>query len=55
MSTSISSFLSVFPAQIVLGKGLGKDGLQLKQLLKDGYETVFLGIGQSYDEEYMSI
>ena len=42
----VMSSLSFLSPQIELGRGLGKDGLQVKQLLQDGYESVFIGIGR---------
>ena len=44
--TYVISSLSLLSPQIELGRGLGKDGLQIKQLLQDGYECVFIGIGR---------
>ena len=32
--------------KVELGKGLGKDGLSVSQLQADGYEAIFIGIGE---------
>ena len=43
---AFSCHLFLLSPQIELGRGLGKDGLRIKQLLQDGYECVFIGIGR---------
>ena len=43
LATSVTKLS--YTLQVELGKGLGKDGLTVKGLLREGYEAIFLGVG----------
>jgi len=37
-----------FPLQVVLDKGLGQNGMTLTSLKEEGFQVIFVGIGQSF-------